>query len=297
MPRPVPPAARRRLADLVTNRSILSPIDLLVLVAADFGVLAITSLRSIENDNVVLSDVQTKVVVPLRGLHEAQLKARMIAAQIMTMLHGGTHPPRQERAVVGQPCRPGGCRGCGRLQSLEQQRIDGHEQPGPGPQHDGDLRSQHEPERRLDDPGGDRQRHHVVPHAPGPSSGASRAPRRSRRARQRTRPADTNTPAPRPQPRSRRRSRRRGRCPDPAWPMAGVALAASPTIATRLLDVCSSALLAAELRRDLVQAEQVPEGDHREDVEDRCAIQAEGNGQDTRAQPATTPSWRSLRTV
>ena len=71
---------------LVANRSvstkILSVIGLLVLVVVGSGALAVTSLRTLAHQSAVLAGIQADVVVPLSGLHEAQLKARMIAAQV-----------------------------------------------------------------------------------------------------------------------------------------------------------------------------------------------------------------------
>ncbi|WP_259308801.1 methyl-accepting chemotaxis protein [Cellulomonas sp. P24] len=64
------------------STKILSVIGLLVLVVIGSGTLAITSLRAVAHDSAMLADVQANVVVPLSGLHEAQLKARMLAAQV-----------------------------------------------------------------------------------------------------------------------------------------------------------------------------------------------------------------------
>ncbi|HUX69890.1 MAG TPA: methyl-accepting chemotaxis protein, partial [Cellulomonadaceae bacterium] len=64
------------------STKILSVVGLLVLVVVGSGTLAVTSLRTLAHESAVLAGIQANVVVPLSGLHEAQLKARMIAAQV-----------------------------------------------------------------------------------------------------------------------------------------------------------------------------------------------------------------------
>ncbi|MHB1490898.1 MAG: MCP four helix bundle domain-containing protein, partial [Cellulomonas sp.] len=86
---PVPSVSsrgRRGPGSFVANRSIstkiLSVIGLLLVVVVASGTMAVSSLRLLAHDSVVLADIQANVVVPLSGLHEAQLKARMLAAQV-----------------------------------------------------------------------------------------------------------------------------------------------------------------------------------------------------------------------
>ncbi|HEY8719381.1 methyl-accepting chemotaxis protein [Pengzhenrongella sp.] len=77
---------RRSRAAWFSDRSIrtkmLAVIGLLAIVAVATGASAVRTLGQVSDATVRLARVQTQMVVPLGGIHESQLKARMIAAQV-----------------------------------------------------------------------------------------------------------------------------------------------------------------------------------------------------------------------
>jgi methyl-accepting chemotaxis protein len=82
----LPPTARRGPVAWFGDRSvrtrILSAIGLLAVVSAGTGLLAVDSLRALAADTEELTTLQRDVVGPRGQVHQSQLKARLIVAQI-----------------------------------------------------------------------------------------------------------------------------------------------------------------------------------------------------------------------
>ncbi len=99
MPVAAPPAAASasrlgragRLAGLSIRAKILGPVGLLAVLALGGGTFAGLSMLDIAGSTAHLRDLQTGVLGPLATVHEDQIKARMIAAQI-----GAVDPSEQQ---------------------------------------------------------------------------------------------------------------------------------------------------------------------------------------------------------
>jgi methyl-accepting chemotaxis protein len=84
---PVPPHATRRgpaawFKDRSVRTRILAAIGLLAVVAAGTGTMAIRSMQDLAGDTAQLAELDREVVATRGAVHQAQLKARLIVAQI-----------------------------------------------------------------------------------------------------------------------------------------------------------------------------------------------------------------------
>ncbi|GAA2726577.1 methyl-accepting chemotaxis protein [Cellulomonas aerilata] len=81
-----PPSARRGPVAWFGDRSvrtrILSAIGLLAVVSAGTGVLAVSALQGLAQDTAQLTEIQREVVTNRGAVHQGQLKARLIVAQV-----------------------------------------------------------------------------------------------------------------------------------------------------------------------------------------------------------------------
>ena len=80
---PAPPTGLRRRVDAMPVRAkILAPVALLAVMAIGSGGYAALSMVQIAGDTAQVQQVQLGVLAPLATVHEDQLKARMIVAQL-----------------------------------------------------------------------------------------------------------------------------------------------------------------------------------------------------------------------
>ena len=82
---PTAPGGRRFGLSLVTGSvqtKILGPVVVFLVGALASGVIAVTSMRGLTANTTQLADIQEHVSSPLQTVHQGQLKARMIVAQI-----------------------------------------------------------------------------------------------------------------------------------------------------------------------------------------------------------------------
>ncbi len=85
-PRPAAPAPRRRFGlSLVTGSvrtKILGTVSVFLVAALTSGVVAVSAIRDLTANTEMLASIQAGVSAPLQTVHQGQLKARMIVAQI-----------------------------------------------------------------------------------------------------------------------------------------------------------------------------------------------------------------------